>query len=76
VIDRHRALGRLELAVAGDHDPTKPPTERQVGEPGTDGRPPPSRTKPPIAVGVRRRRRVGRVPALRRLQAARMSGST
>ena len=29
-IDRHRALGRLELSVAGDHDPRRPPLERQV----------------------------------------------
>jgi hypothetical protein len=29
-IDRHRALGRLELFVAGDHDPRRPPLERQV----------------------------------------------
>jgi hypothetical protein len=29
-IDRHRALGRLELFVAGDHDPRRPPVERQV----------------------------------------------
>jgi hypothetical protein len=32
VINRHRALGRLELPVAGDHDPTRPPTQSQVGE--------------------------------------------
>jgi hypothetical protein len=29
-IDRHRALGRLGLSVAGDHDPRRPPLERQV----------------------------------------------
>lgn len=29
-IDRHRALGRLELSVAGDHDSRRPPLERQV----------------------------------------------
>jgi hypothetical protein len=32
VINRHRALGRLELSVAGDQDPTRPPTQGQVGE--------------------------------------------
>ena len=32
VINRHRALGRLELLVAGDHDPTRPPSQSQVGE--------------------------------------------
>jgi hypothetical protein len=32
VINRHQALGRLELPVAGDHDPTRPPTQSQVGE--------------------------------------------
>jgi hypothetical protein len=29
-IDRHRALGRLELSVAGDHDPPRPPLEHQA----------------------------------------------
>ena len=29
-VDRHRALGRLELSVAGDHDPRRPPLERQA----------------------------------------------
>jgi hypothetical protein len=29
-IDRHRALGRLELSVAGDHDPRRPPLEHQA----------------------------------------------
>jgi pyruvate/2-oxoglutarate dehydrogenase complex dihydrolipoamide acyltransferase (E2) component len=32
VINRHRTLGRLELPVAADHDPTRPPTQSQVGE--------------------------------------------
>jgi hypothetical protein len=32
VVNRHRALGRLELPVAGDHDPRRPPTQGQVGE--------------------------------------------
>ena len=32
LINRHRALGPLELPVAGDHDPTRPPSQGQVGE--------------------------------------------